>query len=47
VTQKVREAEPAREKSKSKGKKVNDMTMEEKLKAERAIIQKMIDQLEL
>jgi hypothetical protein len=54
VTQKVKEAEPMQSKSKGKGKaKVVNMTMEEvrmerlkKLKAERAIIQEMIDQLE-
>jgi rhamnose utilization protein RhaD (predicted bifunctional aldolase and dehydrogenase) len=56
VMQKVKEAELTWFKSKGKGKgkaKVNDTTMEEvrmerlkKLKAERAIIQEMIDQLE-
>jgi hypothetical protein len=54
VTQKVMEAEPMQSKLKGRAKvKVNDMTMEEvqmeklkKLKAERAIIQEMIDQLE-
>jgi hypothetical protein len=51
----VREAKPAREKSKEKGKaKVNDMTMEEvqkekveRFKAEIAVIQEIIDKLEL
>jgi hypothetical protein len=55
VTQKVREAEPMRAKLKGKGKvKVIDEAMEEvwkerlaKLKVERAVIQEMIDQLEL
>jgi hypothetical protein len=50
----VREAKPTQSKSKGKGKvKVNDEAMEEvrreelvKLKAKRAIIQEMIDQLE-
>jgi hypothetical protein len=52
--QKVKEAEPMRAKSKGKGKaKVVDEVMEEvqrerleKLKAERVVIQEMIDQLE-
>jgi hypothetical protein len=54
VTQKVREAEPMQSKSKEKGKvKVDDEWIEEawreeleKLKAKRAIIQEMIDQLQ-
>jgi hypothetical protein len=55
ATQKVREAELVREKLKGKGKaKVDDELFGEarrekleKLKAERAVIQAMIDQLEL
>jgi cell division protein FtsB len=54
VTQKVQEAEPARAKlkGKAKAKVINEAIEEaqrerlEKLKAERAVIQEMIDQLE-
>jgi hypothetical protein len=54
VTQKVKEAKPARAKSKGKGKaKVDDETMEEvwkekvaRLKTEITVIQEIIDKLE-
>jgi anti-sigma28 factor (negative regulator of flagellin synthesis) len=54
VTQKVKEAEPARTKSKGKAKaKVNEETMEEvrkekveRLKAEIVVLQEIVDKLE-